>query len=106
MRIDILGNCRIGHEPWRLIEFKASGVHSPFDFDRFVLPIPGLPQSYWQVPWDERLLPEITQTDELHACFFLYVDSDEQLQTPTGPIALPPATDRPSRLGFIQFEEP
>ena len=106
MRIDILGNYRVGQEPWRLIEIKVSGVRGQFDFDCLVLSVPGQPRSNWQVPWDGRLLSEDTERGELHACFFLYVEGGEPLQTPVGPIALPPVSDRPARLAFVQFEEP
>lgn len=106
MRIEVLGNYRIGNEPWRLIEIQASEVQGPLDFDSFTLPVPGQPRSNWQVPWDERVLSDGERIGEVRACFFLFVETDEQLLTPAGPIALPPASERPTHLDFVQFEEP
>jgi hypothetical protein len=106
MRINIVGNYRIGNEPWRLIEFHASGLHGALDFDSFTLPVPGEPQSNWQVPWDERILSEDALSGDVHACFFLFVENDGPLQTPAGPIVLPPVSDCPAHLRFVQFEEP
>lgn len=105
MRIDILGNYRIGNEPWRLIEFQASDLEGPLDFDSFALPVPGQPRSNWQVPLDERVLSE-SERGDLRGCFFLFVESDEALQTPAGPVPLPPASERPTHLDFVQFEDP
>ena len=106
MRIDILGNYSIGEEPWRLIEIRVSDVREEIDFGSFELPTPGQPRSNWQVPYDERVLSEDTERGEIHACFFLFAENDGPLQTPAGPVALPPVTDRPERLDFIQFEDP
>ena len=106
MRIEILGNYRIGNEPWRLIEIQASDVQGALDFDSFALPVPGQPRSNWQVPWDERVLSDGKRSDEVRACFFLFVESDEQLLTPAGPVTLPPASERPRHLDFVQFEDP
>jgi hypothetical protein len=106
MRIEVLGNYRIGNEPWRLIDIMALDVRGDLDFASFVLPVPGRPKSNWQVPWDERVLSNGEREGKVRACFFLFVESDEPLLTPAGPVALPPASERPTRLGYVQFEEP
>lgn len=106
MRIEILGNYRIGIEPWRLIELQASDLKGPLKFDDFALPVPGQQRSNWQVPWDERVIAEGEHGSDVRACFFLFVESDEPLLTPAGPVVLPPASERPPHLDFIQFEEP
>lgn len=106
MRIDIVGNYRIGNEPWRLIELCAFDLQAPLDFDSFALPIPDQPRSNWQAPWNERILSQDKNSREVRACFFLFVASNGPLLTPAGPIALPPASERPAHLDFVQFEEP
>lgn len=104
MQIEILGSYRIGNEPWRLIEIQASNVQAPLNFDDFTLPVPGDP--YPQAAWDERILSAGEQSGEVRACFFLFVISDEPLQTPAGPLNLPPASERPPHLELVRFEEP
>jgi hypothetical protein len=105
MHIEIVGNYRIGIEPWRLIEIRQTGGEA-IDFDGIALPIPGFDRSYWQCPWEECLLSSDVARADYHACFFLYVSSDEALITPAAPIRLPPVTDRPAHLDFMRFEEP
>lgn len=106
MHIEVLGNYRIGREPWRLVEIKVSALDVPFDFDSLTLPVQGQPKDNWQVVWDERVLSADQQRGELHACFFLFVSSKEPLKTPAGDIVLPPPMDRPARLDWVTFEEP
>ena len=105
MLIEIIGNYRIGIEPWRLIEIRQSGGES-IDFDSIVLPLPGMDRSYWQSPWDECVISCDPERAEYHACFFLYVSSDDALATAAGAIRLPPVTNRPAHLDFMEFEEP
>lgn len=40
------------------------------------------------------------------AFFLYYLDTGKALDTPVGPILLPPETERPDRLAFIAYSEP
>jgi hypothetical protein len=120
--VAILGCYSIGRDPWHLIELRLRNVCEPIDFGAFILPLPGAQECDWQVPWDERLLddsgekqladdvslrrgPEILYGNP-RLCFFMYLCSNEDLRTPFGSVRLPESTERPSRLNFVQFEEP
>jgi hypothetical protein len=106
VRVEVIGNYKIGQEPWRLIEVRLLDVPLAFDFAAIALPSPGLPRENWQVPYDERVLGMDESERTLHACFFMYVLNDEALRTPAGEIALPPPNEIPRRLAHIVFEAP
>jgi hypothetical protein len=66
---------------------------------------PDLPQSHWQVPWDERVL-ERSDDMERVAFFFHYLDTRSPLTTPWGEIELPEPTPRPERFSDLEYDPP
>jgi hypothetical protein len=109
-------------EPVHLVEVIVRD--SPgFDPGAFVQPDPDQPEENWQTAWDERALNEsgdapITESFELsrrpdllegdvRLVFFMhYLDPARPLMTPFGAVRLPDPSDRPQRLGTIEYDEP
>ena len=90
-------------EPVHLIEVAVASGDLPIDWGAITQPLEGRDQSYWQVPYDERLL----EGPEGHWCFFFhYLDNSRPLSSATGDLPLPPETPVPDRLRFIAYEEP
>jgi hypothetical protein len=70
-------------EPCHLCELVVEGEAQEFDFGEFTQPLTGRDRSYWQMPYDERLLLS-SQTQRSYVFFFHYLD----------------------RLGFVMYESP
>lgn len=105
-------------EPCHLIEVLVTTDSDAVDFGAFKQPLPGRPESDWQVAYDEVVLnregsagepvsPQTTLVRTTRAAFFLhYLDLNSPLATPLGAVQLPPPTPRPPRLTFIRYESP
>lgn len=111
---------REAEEPCHLVEIVVSDAPG-FDVGEITQKTPWASRKSWQVPYDERLLnaagdevvptqwpipPERLTDDVRLAFFFHYLDFDRPLETPFGPVRLPEPTERPSRLDWLQYEEP
>jgi len=92
-------------EPCHLCEVVLEGEADDVDFGEFTQPLAGRDQSYWQVPYDERLLSS-SGAQRSYVFFFHYLDLAQPMQSPFGPLALPHPTPRPERLSFIAYEPP
>lgn len=92
-------------EPCHLLEIIVRGVEGEIDFSKFTQECPGEPRSNWQVPWDEQILSH--SSGEVRAVFFLhYLDFEQPLLTPYGPVRLPPPSLKPSLLRNIEYDSP
>lgn len=89
-------------EPCYLIEAELSDSEN-FDWGKVTQEVPDLPQSNWQVPWDERPLYKDKQR---WVFFFHYLDLTKPLLTPYGSIPLPLPTPLPEHLTSIEYESP
>jgi hypothetical protein len=92
-------------EPCHLCEVVFDGDAGDVDFGQFTQPLAGRDQSYWQVPWDERLLSS-AETSRSYVFFFHYLDFSQPMQSPFGPLFLPKPSPRPERLSFVTYESP
>jgi hypothetical protein len=90
------------HKPCYLIEMV---IPSDADVGAITQRDPALPESDWQVPWDERVIEE-REGDVRVAFFFHYLNPSEPLKTPWGDIELPQASPRPDRLAGVEYEPP
>jgi hypothetical protein len=122
MGLRLVGCYPLDEQPWHLVEIEARSLDTPLTISEMFLEDPRLDRSSWQVPYDEKLLSadgtaelpydwvakdeESVLRGNFRLCFFLYINVDTPLRTPLGPLALEPRTRRPSRLDFVQFEEP
>lgn len=87
-------------EPVHLIEI--TGVPDDIDWATFSQPVEGQPQENWQVPWDERKVPDINSW-----CFFFhYLDTSRPLSSTEGDLELPEESSVPAHLRFIRYESP
>lgn len=123
-KVEIVGEYPIdAPEPCHLIEIIVRGSKAPFDIGGFTQPVPGQPESNWQVPWDECVLDSTGETivadyegidenpallvgDVRMAFFFHYLNLSVGLITPFGTVSLPAASPLPSRLKIMKYEEP
>jgi hypothetical protein len=106
-------------ESCHLIEMWLRG-DGEVDFGGFTQEVPGQDRSSWQVAYDEWLLNEEGTAGQLApfpgpvrwdgdlrvAFFFHYLDGTRPLLSLCGPVALPPQSPLPERLGFIEYEPP
>ena len=103
-------------EPCHLVEVIVTDAPE-LDVGEFTQETPRQPPENWQAPWDERFLNAHGDSEDPGAAerrrgslrlafFFHYLDADRPLETPFGPVPLPTPTDRPSRLDWLQYEEP
>ena len=92
-------------EPCHLCEVVIEGEQPQFDFSQFTQPLADRDRSYWQVPYDERLLSS-SRTQRSYVFFFHYLDCAQPMQSPFGPLVLPKPTPRPERLSFVVYESP
>lgn len=60
-------------------------------------------RSNWQVAYDER---PISSDKTRWAFFFHYLDLNQPLLTPEGPVPLPQPTPMPAHLSDIKYSEP
>jgi hypothetical protein len=90
-------------EPVHLVELEILGHAHDIDWASFTQPIEGKDHSYWQVPYDERPLPDRPN----HWCFFFhYLDLQKPMRSCAGDLQVPMAEPLPSHLAFIKYEEP
>jgi len=120
MRATILGVYWIPTSEFcNLIELDLHGV-GRFDIGAITQPDSDRPPPEWQVPYDVHRLSEDGSSGEpleemgaievsghcRLAFFFHFLIPGRLLETPWGPIAMPPPSPRPARLGFIAYEDP
>jgi hypothetical protein len=105
-----------------LVELVVRTQGRPLDLSGFRQVDPCFPDSGWQVPhqstrlsadgtrWLEdlptalRLDPELLHEELRFAFFMHFLDPDRPLDTPFGPVALPPVTPLPVRLRSFHYE--
>ena len=92
-------------EPCHLCELVVENASYDIEFGEFTQPIVGRDRSYWQVPYDERLISK-TKEFRSYVFFFHYLDIAQPMQSPFGALELPEPTARPARLNFITYESP
>lgn len=110
-------------EPCHLVEVLLRDLDAAVDVAAFTQPIPGSPRDSWQVPYDEWLLdaggtcvlgqPSADNGGEAMwrgtarlVFFFHYLDLNQPLESPFGPLELPTPTSRPGRLNDLHYEPP
>jgi hypothetical protein len=110
-------------EPVHLIEVWVRGADGVFDIGGVTQKIPDKPQPNWQVPYSEYVLsplgdevlteefgaadkPGLWKGDMRMTFFFHYLDPEQPLLTPFGPVELPPESELPDRLSIIRYEPP
>jgi len=90
-------------EPVHLIELEVEPSQADVEWGAITQPLNGRDQSFWQVPYDERQVPNAKG----HWCFFFhYLDGARPLSSALGDLPLPAETPVPDRLRFVQYEEP
>jgi len=92
-------------EPCHLCELVVEGEVHEFDFGEFTQALAGRDRSYWQVPYDEKLLSSFG-AQRSYVFFFHYLDCAQPMLSPFGPLFLPKPTPRPERLSFLVYESP
>jgi hypothetical protein len=120
MKVKVIGVHPVeeAREPCHLIEFLVEG-EGEFEVGSITQPNPSQPKANWQVAYDEyRLAPDGSSGEPLGlgpvdlrgqvrlAFYFHYLSLNEPLSTPAGPVALPPVTPMPHRLGFMKYDPP
>jgi hypothetical protein len=107
-------------EPCHLVEILIEDFQGELNLIEFTQEVDKLPKDNWQSPWDEYLLsndglsgqvspypnPLKINGSQRLAFFFHYLDPSLPFTTPLGPITLPKASPRPSRLAFVKYEAP
>jgi hypothetical protein len=107
-------------EPCHLVEILIEDFQGELNLIGFTQKVDKLPEDNWQSPWDEYLLsnnglsgqvspfPSLLKINgsQRLAFFFHYLDCSLPFITPLGPISLPKAGPRPTRLAFIKYEAP
>lgn len=121
MKVEIIGVYPIeAPEPCHLVEVLIRELDGEIKMEQFSQDVLGQPSSNWQVPYDERILNEsgtdqvgdrfpskIAAKDDLRLVFFFhYLDFSKPLLSPGGSIRLPGPSNRPERLGFVEYEVP
>jgi hypothetical protein len=121
MQIDVVGVYSVPEaaEDCSLIELNVVLGNEELDFSSVTQEMPGVPSAQWQVPWLEHKLDESGSSGQellgslhgpsqaIRVAFFLhYVDFSRPLLTPAGTIQLPKPIARPTRLHFMQYEQP
>lgn len=86
-----------------LIEVQLHPPNAKIDWAEFTQPLKDVPQSNWQVPYDERPIDETTRR---WAFFLHFVDLNKSLSTPVGDRPLPSLTSIPSHLTSVHYEVP
>ena len=106
--------------PCALVEMRVRRTTTQVDLDDVTQAVEGVPESEWQVVWDEHFLdatgskpldarhPAVPPSrGDVRVAFFLhYLDDELPLSTPWGNLPLPAVTDRPDRLSFMAYEPP
>ena len=90
-------------QPVHLLELEAQIEDMPIDWSSITQSVAGRDESYWQVPYDEQMVPGRAW----HWCFFFhYLDQSRPLSSQSGDLALPLETSVPDHLRFMRYEEP
>jgi hypothetical protein len=90
-------------QPVHLVEFEANLEDMPIVWESITQSLKDKDQSYWQVPYDERKVPNVNW----RWCFFFhYLDLSRPLSSHVGDLELPEPTPTPEHLGFARYEEP
>lgn len=101
----IVGIHPIADEPVHLIEIEINASLDEFDFGKLTQENASLPQSDWQVAYDEVILNQnVEQTGAVF--FFHYLNFRIPFQSSFGPLYLIPATPLPERLAAIKYKSP
>jgi hypothetical protein len=90
-------------EPCHLIEVELSDGSAGFDWGEVTQGAPGRDRSNWQVAYDEQ---ELDDNANRWAFFFHYLEFNEPLLTPGGPVALPVETPLPEHLRHVEYDAP
>jgi hypothetical protein len=106
----------IYNQPVYLIELQFRSA-TPFEAGTLTQELPGKPQDSWQVAYDERELDPSGEREigerslsyeyegDVRLAFLLHlIDFERPLLTPFGDVALPPPTDVPKRLAWLEYE--
>ena len=92
-------------EPCHLIELLVEGADNGLNLGEATQEVKGKSRDDWQAPYDEQILEE-GDGKHRYAFFFHYLDLKKPLQTPFGPVNIPPCTDAPKHLKKIKYEAP
>ena len=90
-------------QPVHLLEIEVPDFISDIEWSDITQPVPDRDRSYWQVPYDERRVPD---RSDRWCFFFHYLDRSRPLRSPAGELTLPAETPAPDYLRFIRYEEP
>jgi hypothetical protein len=90
-------------QPVHLVEVEAQLDDMPIVWESITQPLADKEQSYWQVPYDELKVPDVTW----RWCFlFHFLDLARPLASHVGDLELPAPTPVPEHLRFVRYEEP
>jgi hypothetical protein len=89
-------------EPCHLIVIDLESNDIP-DWGTITQAVANEPQNNWQVPYEEE---PISDKPGHWAFFFHYLDLNQPLLTPSGPLDLPRTTSLPGNLESKKYEEP
>jgi hypothetical protein len=93
-------------EPVHLIDVAISGEFGEVEWIEITQENPDLPPDRWQVPWDERELPQLPDGRARAVFFFHYLDLEKPLMVSSEPVKVPAPTPLPPELRAVQYEEP
>jgi hypothetical protein len=100
---DARGEVRAHFAGLYVIEIRLDPADAEFDWAEFAQSQDGVPESEWQVAYDEQPIDEAAGT----WAFFLHgVDTRRALETPVGPRRLPAPSPCPDHLRHITYEVP
>lgn len=86
-----------------LIEVELDPPDAEIDWAEVTQSGKGQAREQWQVPWDEQPVDEASGR---WAFFLHFVNLDETLATPVGPVPLAVPTPRPPHLAAFEYEAP
>jgi len=102
-----------------LVELVVSDYIGKLDVGTFTQPLADYDRSHWQVPYWEHVLSADGNSGQLAAlleplqvngtmrlAFFFHHLQHRPLVSQFGLLSLPPESNRPSRLAFIEYEPP
>ncbi|MGV3608288.1 MAG: hypothetical protein ACO1RA_17925 [Planctomycetaceae bacterium] len=91
-------------EPCHIVEIELKAPSDEFDFGAVTQEMSDQSKDNWQVAYDEQQVGD--DDGSRWVFFFHYLNFDQPLLTPLGPIAVPKSTPLPKHLNDIEYYEP
>ena len=89
--------------PCHIVEIDLNVPLEEFDFGAVTQEMSDQPKDNWQVAYDEQQVGD--DDGSRWVFFFHYLDFEQPLLTPLGPITVPESTPLPTHLSEIEYNE-